>query len=150
MTTASLSRRRLVTGLAAAPLVGLPISTRAASLSTVEADFLALAPKLVPMLDEYDRLMEAAGLLYEAAMKVMPAHPWSRMEASPGWQAYLEARRPADALDDRIEALVEPFFDAPFGSLDAILLRHRYGMSFEAWEDHALRDLGRLWGRPCA
>lgn len=143
MTTASLSRRRLVTGLAAAPLVGLPISTRAASLSTVEADFLALAPKRVPMLDEYDRLREAA-------MKAVPPHPWSRMEALPGWKAYLEARRPADTLEDRIEALVEPFFDAPFGSLDAILLRHRYGMSFEAFDDHALRDLDRLWGRPCA
>lgn len=122
-----------------------------------DAALLALAPALLPKLDEHDRLKSIFEDLFakahsafggERSYASMAPAAWKKhraeLEASPGWAAYIEARKPLDALDNEIEALVAPHMDVPAQTLDGLLLKARIGRSFEHYEDNAANDLDLL------
>lgn len=146
--SAPASRRGLLLGLAALPLMGGVAASSTPAVSPEEAQLLALGPRLIRLLDEYDRLrgpVSAAYKAWERAGDHLPIPRWEALKDLPEWHAYLATRVPSDEVGDVLEALYEPFIDVPLTMLPAIMLRHRYGMSFEAFREDALVDLDRLW-----
>ncbi|WP_267356480.1 MULTISPECIES: hypothetical protein [unclassified Methylobacterium] len=143
------TRRAALGAILAAPLASVPAVAVAPHLPDHEARLLAIGPQLVSLLDEYDRLWALVHPYYEAweqASERFPIPRWQHAERLPEWAAYLAARRPADAVNDRIEALYSPD-DEPMTTLPAILLRLRYAMTFDAFVDDALDELRELWRR---
>lgn len=132
-------RRGLVAGLPAAP-----------PLAAHEKEFLARDVDLVTLLDEFDAMWAQAHALYEAAERLFPDRRWREREESPQWRAYLDARAPMSPVECRIMAIVEPLYGLRMVSFEAILLRHRVGMTFDQCREDVLDDLDGLWGRPCA
>lgn len=154
--TASTRRAALGAILAAPPAsvpAGATVSAPASNLAEHEAELLALAPRLIPLLDEFDRLWSQVAPFYEAwerASKRLRPRDWQAMEQLPEWAAYIEARRPADELDHQIEALYEPYMNVSVNILAGIMLKHRYGVSIDAFRDDALTEPDRLWrARAC-
>ena len=156
---AASTRRAALGAILAAPLTGgavMALPSGTGKLPDHEAQFLALAPTLLPKLAEYDQLWAEATRLYSVAESVHPrpdprifdldiqSEADRRIVLTPEWRAYLTARVPADALDNQIEAIVTRFMDLPMASLPAILLKHRIGMTLGQYEDDARRDIGRL------
>ncbi|MDP4006924.1 hypothetical protein [Methylobacterium sp. NEAU K] len=151
------TRRAALGAILAAPLASVPaVAAVPHDLPEHQVRFLALAPTLLPVLTEYDRLWAEATRLYGIAEAAHP-RPEPRIfsfdaltEAdrniviTPVWRVYLTTRRPADDLDNRLEAIVSPFMDEPMLSLPAILLKHRIGITLGHYEDDAMGDIGRL------
>lgn len=148
------TRRAALGAILAAPLASLPVMAAASAVTAVEARFLALAPRVVPLLDEYDRLWEASRPFYEAYRQVADVRWRAGMQDThdgPEWRAYEESRRRADEIDDILLGLYEPFRDERFVGFEAILLRHRFAMTFDWADDGAMGDLTALWeARRCA
>ncbi|MCJ2061023.1 hypothetical protein MKL09_31455 [Methylobacterium sp. J-048] len=150
-----MSRPAALGAILAAPLTGgvvMALPSGPKNLPDHEAQFLAVAPRMVALLDEYDRLWALSHepyAIYEQARgrgRYKPEH-----EKLPEWFAYIEARRPADDLDAILEEMYEPYRDLRLVSFEAIKLRHRYGMTFDWARDDLLEDLDAIWGRkPCA
>ncbi|MEH3118872.1 MAG: hypothetical protein PGN25_15105 [Methylorubrum populi] len=125
--------------------------------SSPDAAFLALAPTLLPMLDEFDRLWAIASDAHARAIAALGGEPdyhvvgraaadeWDdRLHTSRGWFDYIEARKPADALGARIQALVAAHMEVPVRTLDGLLLKHHIGRSFTQYEDIATSDLNLM------
>ena len=86
--------------------------------------------------------------VWDKASEHLPIPRWPRAEKLPEWAAYLDARAPADVVNDRIEALYDPNDDEePMTTLPAIMLRLRYAMTFDAFVDDVLDELREHWGR---
>jgi hypothetical protein len=143
------SRRGFLRGLATLPLVGSAAVASKPAVSAEERQLLAVGPRLVRLLDEYDQLWGPHRPFYEAweaACERLPANSSiADRQAIPEWATYIAARRPADEIGEELEALFEPFNDVPLTTFEGILLRHRYGMTFGAWREDALEDLDRIW-----
>lgn len=143
----SASTRRAAFGaILAAPLASVPAA--AVPLSDLELRLLAIGPRLVALLDEFDQLWpdhESAFEAYQLAAEHLCYSQHAARQALPEWAAYIEARRPADAVHELIDVLYEPFINKPMRSFEAIMLKHRYGMTYEAFREDALFDLDRLW-----
>lgn len=137
------TRRAALGAILTVPLASVPVIAAQAGLPDHEARFLAIAPQLVALLDEYDTLSDWTEA-YEAWVKArrgLSEPDWLEAEKLPEWQAYMNARDPADAVADRIEALYSPEISDTFTTLPAILVRLRYAMTFDNWTDEALGDL---------
>ena len=148
------TRRTALGALLALPAASMPV-VAASTVSPEERALLAIGPQLVKLLDEYDLLWsrcEAPYAAWEQARDSLLPSQRGEYDEMPEWAAYMEARRPADELDTEIVRLYEPFLAVPLTTLPAILLRHRYGMTFQACRDDALADLDRRWreGTLCA
>jgi hypothetical protein len=149
------TRRATLGAILAAPLASVPVVAEISYVSDHEARFLALAPRIVSLCDEHDRIWPGCKELY-AAWEVARVKMWGQTwhvqtERLPEWHAYIEARKPADEIDRIMEDRYEPFHDVRFVSFDAIKLRHRWGMTFDWICDDVSDDLDALWGaRPCA
>lgn len=152
----SVSTRRAALGaILAAPMASVPVAAALSTLSGDEARFLALAPRIVPMLDRFDRIWAAAHEFYEAwdaAQKKLNTDKWTeKSEHLPEWHAYVAARAPSDEIDEAFAELYQPFEDVRFVSFEAIMLRFRIGMSFDHLSDDASDDMEALWrARGCA
>ncbi|MCJ2053929.1 hypothetical protein [Methylobacterium sp. J-070] len=153
------TRRAALGAILAAPLASVPAvaltATVRSDLPDDEARFLALAPRMIALLNEYDRLWllkDEPYAAWEKARLKVHGRKWKHQsENLPEWHAYIAARRPADAIDSVLEELYEPFAHVRFVSFEAIMLRHRYGMTFSWAEDDALDDMTALWrARACA
>lgn len=155
MRTAS-TRRAALGAILVAPLASVPAVALTANIRSVlpddEARFLALAPRMIALLNEYDRLRLLWKEPYAAWEKARGRGRWKpEHESLPEWSTYLELRQPADEIDGILEALYEPFAQVRFISFEAIMLRHRYGMTFSWAEDDALDDMTALWrARACS
>lgn len=152
---AASTRRAALGAILAAPLASMPAVAATSTVSGDEARFLALAPRLIALLDEYDRLWllkDEPYATWEAAREKRFGQSYRReTEETPEYHAYIEARRPADELDAILEELYEPFQDIRLVTIEAIMLRHRYGMTFETFRDDVLEDLDAIWrARACA
>lgn len=141
------SRRALLGGFAALPALAVP----AIAATNAEAKFLALAPRLIPLLVEHDRIWATVSPLYDAFDKVRDAfhnrfgfEAWRHAEKTPEWFAYKEARRPADELCAIIERMTERFNNEPFVTLPGLILRHRLAKTLSHLQDDVLGDLDRL------
>ncbi|MGU3422314.1 hypothetical protein [Methylobacterium sp. D54C] len=141
------TRRAALGAILAAPLASVPSVAAEAILPDHEARFLAIAPQLVAMLDEYDRLASHYKAAYEAwsqARRDFVIPQWPEAEKLPEWRAYIVAREPADALFVRIEELYDPTEESDaqaFTTLPAIMARLRYALTFEEWTDEAMADV---------
>ena len=116
-----------------------------------DAALLALAPILIPMLDEYDRRWAALRLPYavleqrrEVERRSTPQDQQLSSNRWPEWHTYLSVRAPADSLDDAITSLVQTHMDAPARTLEGLLLKCRIGQSLSQFADDAAVDLDRL------
>ncbi len=122
-----------------------------------DAAFLALAPTLLPMLDEFDRLWAAASDIHKRSLSALGGAPdfavvgraaaddWDkRLHASDDWSRYLAARKPADALDERIETMIAEHMEVPARTLEGLLLKRRIGRTFDQYKECATDDLDRL------
>ena len=140
------NRRALLCGLATLPALTVP----AMAASNPDAAFLALAPRLLPMLDRYDELWADSCPTYEPGIAevrklVHGGLSWTEAEAaSPLYQVYVAARAPADELDNIIDEMVCPFMDVPVTTLRGLLLKTRIGLSLKHYEDDAADDLRKL------
>ena len=146
------TRRAALGAILVAPLASVPAVS--AALPAEETRFIALAPRMVPMMDEYDRLRllwSEPFAAYEKARK-RTGNPWERHDENlPEWQTYVKVREPADELDRILEEMYAPYRDMRLVSFEAIKLRHRFGMTFDWARDDLLEDLDAIWGRkPCA
>lgn len=142
------TRRAALGAILAAPLASVPAMAASNTVSGDEARFLALAPRIVSMLDEMDRVWAIARPLYEkwnAAREALYGRSWRDHEDLPEWHDYVSARQPADDLDEALDDLYAPFMNVRFVSFDAILLRHRIGMTLEHFDDDAKDDMTALW-----
>lgn len=157
------SRRGMILGLAALPLAG-GAKIAAEILPDFEAQFLSLRSELLPLLAEHDRLWAVSHGLYDVAYAARPPlAAWqydiaarekdnAARDALPEWRAYLDARRPADAICEHVDAIVAPFMDLRMQTLPAILFKHRIGKTLTHYEDDASTDLDALieGGTACA
>ena len=142
------TRRAALGAILAVPLASMPVVAAPDSLSDDEVRFLALAPRLVPLLIEYDRVWAASKPYYEAYRKAADAaYNCGKHDATdlPEWHAYGESRERADEIDAIAEELYQPFWNVRFVSFEAILLRHRFAMAFDWAEEGAREDLTALW-----
>ncbi|MCJ2048540.1 hypothetical protein [Methylobacterium sp. J-070] len=144
------TRRAALGAILAAPLASVPAVAALSHLPGQESRFIAIGPQLVQLLDEYDRLWAPVRSYYEAwerAAERFPIPRWQLAEKLPEWGAYLAAREPADAVNDRLVSLYEPFEDEPMTTLPAILLRLRYALTFDAFAEDAMDELREHWRR---
>lgn len=160
MTTST--RRAALGAILAGPLAGIAVAASPSKggqlghLPDMEAQFLSLAPMMLPKLAEFDRLWAEAGRLYRVAESSCPRPDPEffnciaeqaadrRMIAAPAWRAYMLAREPVDELDNLLDEIVSPFMNLPMTSFPAILLKYRIGMTLGQYEDDAISDIGRL------
>ncbi|WP_419829867.1 hypothetical protein [Methylobacterium sp.] len=148
------TRRAAIGAILAAPLASVPVVALTANipsdLSDLEARFIALAPRLVPLLDEYDRLRllwNEPYAAWEKARETGKRHWKPSDEKLPEYQTYLKVREPADEIDRICEQMYDPYHDLRLVSFEAIKLRHRFGMTFDWARDDLLDDLDAIWGR---
>ena len=149
------TRRASLGAILAAPITGeavMALPSDPGNLPDQEAQFLALAPCMVALLDEYDRLGALSHEPYAVYEQARGGGFYkAEHEKLPEWFAYIEARRPADEIDAILEEMYETYRDLRLVSFEAIKLRHRYGMTFDWARDDLLEDLDAIWGRkPCA
>jgi hypothetical protein len=141
--SAPASRRGFLSGLAVLPSLTV-VATAAAS---PDAPLLDLAPRLVPLLDRYDRLWAAQGGTYEAGIAEVQratrrGASWGEAQsASPLWRKYMSARAPADRIGDIIDPLIEPLWDHRAVTVPGLLLKARIAATFDSWEGDVFDDV---------
>lgn len=126
-------------------------------LKAPDAALLALAPKLLPMLDALDTAWAAAHASYEASQGAFGECPdWEvvgmaavddwrkRWENSPEFRAYRKVRRPADKLDTAIAKMVAKHMDVPAQTLDGLLLKQRIARSLKHYGEEPAVVVGDL------
>ncbi|MGU3387737.1 hypothetical protein ACLBYG_24740 [Methylobacterium sp. D53M] len=145
------TRRAALGAILSAPLASVPA---AAAMGSDEARFLASAPRIVALLEEYDRLWAISAPLYELyseASNALRSGGFEDRHETPEWFAYIESRRGADEIDNALNELFLSFRGIRFRSPEAILLRHRYALTFEWEEDQAAADVRAYWdAQTCA
>lgn len=109
----------------------------------------AIGEKIVPMLDRFDELWSKRIGPYEAAEAEaeafgLVAGMTQAAQNLPMWRAYIEARRPADALSEEIEQLAFPRMDIPSTTLEDLIIKARVAASFEQYVDDVGNDVIRL------
>lgn len=109
----------------------------------------AIGEQIVPMLDRFDELWAKRVGPYEAAQaeaEALGLEAGVSQEAQnlPLWQAYIKARRPADALSEEIDRLVLSRMDTPSATLEDLIIKARVAASFEQYIDDAKDDVIRL------
>lgn len=122
-----------------------------------DADFLALAPKLLPMLDAFDRHWSQSKMMFAKVDAIFGenytgsslegASKWAAQRGqSPEYQRYLEARQLAGDLEQAIEAMVDPFMGLPALTLDGLLLKRRVAQTLTQYsgDDSICQDLDGL------
>jgi hypothetical protein len=145
------SRRAALGAILAAPLTSVPA---VAALGSDETRFLASASSVVARLDEYDRLWAESQPFHEAWFKAaehLIGERYLERDTIPEWGIYCESRRVADEIDAELYDLHESYSGVRFQSLDAIMLRHRFALTFEWAEQDAADDVKAYWeARTCA
>lgn len=152
------SRRRLLAGLAATPLLTPPAI---AAEPSPDAELLALVPVLLPLLEDYAARWERMAVLYDDANAQAGPHPrdgrdsarWSKAdrEAADAWDERYDRARDANGhdalyaatavLEQRILALVEHLRETPATTVQGIALKMRLAAVDPCFEDEVHADL---------
>ena len=158
MKTIALSRRGLVAGLAATPLVAIPAKV-ASAVSDEEARFLALIPWLKTAIPELEAAQQRSTDLFNEGYDVAGDRPDSSLghPAFAAWYDRAQAKRQANGYHDAwhaveaIEAPVveatEPFMDTPMTSLQGVAWKARVGLALGWDEASLLAGVAALAGR---
>lgn len=128
------------------------VAVRAPSVG--DAEWLALEPILVPMLNDYDALWAATRPLHEAALSSigseeercrLPSQELYERERR-AFQAtgYAKAYEAASAASREIEALIEARMQVPATTLNGFLLKARVALSLPQFQGCVESDLGSM------
>lgn len=147
MKTIALSRRGLIAGLAAAPLVA--VSTGAAAVSDDEARFLALIPWLKTVIPALEAAQQRSTDLFNEGYDVAGERPdpslgrhahaaWiDRAQARRQANGYYDAWQAGEAIEAPVVEAAEPFMDTPMTSLQGVAWKARVGLAL-GWDEAAL------------
>lgn len=164
MKTVALSRRGLIAGLTAAPLVAVSAGA-APAVSDDEARFLALIPWLRTAIPTLEAAQQRSSDLFNEGYEVAGERPDPSLGriAHVAWIDRAQARRRANGYHDAwqiVEALeaplveaTDPFMDTPMTSLQGVAWKVRVGLAL-GWNEAALlagvADLTEREGTLCA
>ncbi|MCJ2042907.1 hypothetical protein MKK55_28755 [Methylobacterium sp. J-059] len=152
----SQGRRAMLAGSVAAalPLPALAATVRA---SAREAEFLALAPKLLPLIRRVGPAQDEAHRLYSAGDAAAGDYPgWTREDtsAADAWSEKAKATRDANGYDEAwasantlsiaLARLADPYVNEPMQTLPGIMLKVALADLSEWWGESALTDVSRL------
>ncbi|MBN6824007.1 hypothetical protein JRF84_31065 [Methylobacterium organophilum] len=152
------SRRRLLAGLAATPLLAPPTS---AAEPSPDAELLALAPVLLPLIADYAAGWKRLDVLGDDAELRAGPHPregrdgarWSKAdhEASDAWTERYDQARDAngynalweatEAVGRRVLDLLEHLRERPAKTVEGIALKMRLAAVDPCFEDEVHADL---------
>lgn len=144
------TRRTALSALLALPALASP----AASLPEREAQFLALAPKILPLAQALNSAGLEAHRLYDAADEAAGPYPgrdndrahraWiRRSHALRDINGYHEAWAAMNAADAALAPLVEGFDEVEMTTMPAILLKAMLVDLGDWWKDSVVADLQR-------
>ncbi|MCJ2037489.1 hypothetical protein MKK55_00710 [Methylobacterium sp. J-059] len=152
----SQGRRAMLAGSMAA---ALPLPALAASTppGAREAEFLALAPDLLPLIRRVGPAQAEAGRLFDAGDTAAGEHPgWisDDTSAAEAWGVKAKATRDANGYDEAwalantlsiaLERLADPYINEPMQTLPGIMLKAALADLGEWWSESALADVSRL------